>query len=284
MEWRDRIRRVVPLEDRIGDSLLLVEGDRGWNPGNEPFITDVATALILTEGETEMFVNMKRFVITAPSVVVLLPDVIVQQVSHSDDISSFAIVMSSDFMSPMISSTGMRTSLHSVFYKNPVHRISDISVFVSYRDLLRKLLRSPSCEYKLEAARHLTLTLMYGYMLTRQKENIPAPNTRNERIVKDFLELVRDGYMQHREVTYYAGKMCITPKYLSMAVKEASGKTPLDWIEDYTISAAKAMLSSSADTIDSISLKLNFASQSLFGKFFKRVTGISPRDYRKSLK
>lgn len=78
--------------------------------------------------------------------------------------------------------------------------------------------------------------------------------------------------------------MCISPKYLSMAVKEASGKTPLDWIEDYTISASKAMLSSSSDTIDSISLKLNFASQSLFGKFFKRVTGMSPRDYRKSLR
>ena len=284
MEWRDQIRSVVPQEDRIGNSLLFVENKRGWDPGHEPFIPDVATALIVLEGETELLINMKRFLVTAPSVIVLLPDVIVQQVRHSDGIVSFAIVMSPDFLAPMIGDVGMRTSLHSVFFKNPVHKISDISVFESYRDLLRSLLRSPTCEYRLEAARHLTLTLMYGYMLTRQKENIPSLNTRNERIVKNFLDLVRDEYMRHRDVTYYADQMCISPKYLSMAVKEASGKTPLDWIDDYTISASKAMLSSSSDTIDSISLKLNFASQSLFGKFFKRVTGMSPRDYRKSLR
>lgn len=90
-------------------------------------------------------------------------------------------------------------------------------------------------------------------------------------------------YKNHREVLWYADRMCITPKYLSMAVKEASGRTPLDWIEEYCVIAAKAMLSSTRMSIDDISVRLNFASQSLFGKFFKRVTGITPRDYRKSL-
>lgn len=66
-------------------------------------------------------------------------------------------------------------------------------------------------------------------------------------------------------------------------MKEASGKSPQGWIDEYVVTAAKAMLSSSNQSIDEISLRLNFASLSLFGKFFKRVTGLSPRAYRNTL-
>ena len=283
LSWREQVRHIIPQERRIGDDLLVVKDEECWNPGTEPFIQDVTTAVVLTEGETQMSINTIEYHIEAPAVIVLLPDVVVCQ-KEDRNAASFSIIMSKEFIEPMTVDAGTRTFLHGKIFQNPVHRIENLSVFFNYRDMLLNLLQSAACNYKIEAARHLTLTLMYGYMLTKQTGCMPIPCSRNEQIVKEFLELVRDNYTVCREVAQYADRMCITPKYLSMAVKDASGKTPLEWIEDYTVSAAKAMLSSSEDSIDTISIELNFGSQSLFGKFFKRVTGMSPREYRKSLR
>ena len=54
----------------------------------------------------------------------------------------------------------------------------------------------------------------------------------------------------------------------------------LDFIEQYVITECKALLSSTTMTIQQIADTLHFPSQSVFGKYFKRVTGVSPREYR----
>ena len=59
--------------------------------------------------------------------------------------------------------------------------------------------------------------------------------------------------------------------------------TALEWIERYVVLYAKSCLSSTAMTIQQISDELDFPSQSVFGKYFKRVEGVSPKAYRLSL-
>ena len=78
--------------------------------------------------------------------------------------------------------------------------------------------------------------------------------------------------------------MNITAKYMTTLVKKASGKSALKWIEDYIILEAKAQLSSTVNTIQQIAFDLNVPSQSLFGRYFKRAVGMSPSDYRASLR
>ena len=79
----------------------------------------------------------------------------------------------------------------------------------------------------------------------------------------------------------YAGKLCVTPKYLSLLVKNVSNRTAGEWIDNYVVLEAKALLSSSTLSIQEISDRLNFTNQSFFGKYFKQHVGISPTEYRK---
>lgn len=81
---------------------------------------------------------------------------------------------------------------------------------------------------------------------------------------------------------FYAEKLHITPKYLSTVIKQNTGKSVNDWIDDYVILEAKALLKSSRMTIQQISDELNFVDQSAFGKYFKRIEGMSPKDYKNS--
>ena len=81
---------------------------------------------------------------------------------------------------------------------------------------------------------------------------------------------------------FYAEKLSITPKYMSTVIKQTSGKTAGDWIDDHVLLEAKALLKSTNMTILQISDELNFPSQSFFGKYFKRLTGVSPKEYRRA--
>lgn len=94
-----------------------------------------------------------------------------------------------------------------------------------------------------------------------------------------FRKLVSIHFMQHREVNYYASKLHITPKYLSVSVKSVSGRTVREWINDAVTKEIKYLLLNTALSIKEISGKLGFSASSL-GKFFKTQTGMSPKTYR----
>ncbi len=81
-------------------------------------------------------------------------------------------------------------------------------------------------------------------------------------------------------MSFYADKLFVTSKHLSAVLKEISDKTAGEWIDQRVILEAKLLLRSTGLNIQEISAKLNFANQSFFGKYFKHLTGMSPRDYR----
>lgn len=96
------------------------------------------------------------------------------------------------------------------------------------------------------------------------------------------MELLAQHHSTERNLSYYAEKIGITTNYLSKLVKEYSGKTAVEWINEYVILEAKTMIKHTQYTIQEIAYKLNFPSPSFFGKYFKRLTGISPKRYKNS--
>lgn len=100
--------------------------------------------------------------------------------------------------------------------------------------------------------------------------------------VREFVRLVHLHYIRERAVSFYADKLFISPKYLSLLVKEATGKSAAKWIDDFVLMEAKNMLRYSGKNIQQVAYSLNFPTQSSFGKYFKHLTGMSPTEYQKS--
>ena len=94
------------------------------------------------------------------------------------------------------------------------------------------------------------------------------------------MELLPKHVRKERSVAWYADRLCVTPKHLTVAVREASGRTAGQWIDEFVVLEAKVLLRSTDLTVQEISVRLNFANQSFFGKYFRRVAGMSPRQYR----
>lgn len=125
------------------------------------------------------------------------------------------------------------------------------------------------------------LYIIYEQYGKRHNEYIPTQeNSHFER----FMSLLEENYKKEHSIHFYSNKMNLSPKYLSLMIKKVSGKLATEWIDEYIIIEAKNLLKYSSMSIQEISYSLNFRTQSFFGKFFKRHTGLSPNAYRVSNK
>jgi AraC-like DNA-binding protein len=119
-------------------------------------------------------------------------------------------------------------------------------------------------------------------MVGKKDVHLYNPLSRKEEIMNNFLELLLEHVREQHLVTFYAGKLFITPQYLSLILKELTGKPANKWIEDALIVEAKVLLKTPQATVQQVADTLNFSDQSTFGKFFKKHIGLSPVEYRKS--
>ena len=150
--------------------------------------------------------------------------------------------------------------------------------------------RSADPIYRKSILRAATSSLMIQLMAfkdperttpTVTEENEPSVSRRSTYVLQ-FMKLVQENYRREHSLSYYAGQMYISPKYLSQIIKQATGYSAVEWIDHYVVVEAKNMLRFSELSIQQIAYKLNFSSQSSFGKFFKNLTGVSPSTFRRS--
>lgn len=107
--------------------------------------------------------------------------------------------------------------------------------------------------------------------------------SRSMKIANEFKHLVEKNFITIREVQQYAAKLHITPKHLSEVVKETTGKSPRDIINDMLLLEAKVLLGSTGKTVTEIAHQLHFEDQSHFHRFVKQHTGLTPLQLRKKL-
>ena len=148
--------------------------------------------------------------------------------------------------------------------------------------LIKTMLRSDKERYRHEIIRTIFTAVFYIITELNQRDQ-PEPRRqgRCEVIFEEFMELLQQYNKMERNVGFYARKLRITPKYLSSVVKDVSGKTAAQWIDESVILEAKTLLKYSGLSIQEISYHLNFSTQSFFGKYFKQHTGTSPSRYKR---
>lgn len=122
----------------------------------------------------------------------------------------------------------------------------------------------------------------FNYLLSPTDAESNGNCMRQDSLYTRFMQLVGQHFRSERTIAFYADCLCVTPKYLSQMVYRASGRFAGDWIRAYVILEAKAMLKSRHHTIQQVANYLNFHSQSIFGKYFKNATGMSPTEFRES--
>lgn len=116
----------------------------------------------------------------------------------------------------------------------------------------------------------------------RREQDRQWTSKRHAEIFSRFCDLVVNNYRQSREVKYYADLLNLTPKYLSKVISSATdGLTPAKWIEQYVTAQAKRLIETHAtSTLQETAFMLGFSEPTSFYRYFKRVTGMTAKEYR----
>ena len=274
------------LLSRMPEERIVVENDLvlATYKGNEtikstPEKYEHAAIIVCTAGHCSLKINLENYDVEAPSLITVMPGQIVEAVSMSDDLSAIVIALSKRFID-MVNLPGWQQN-YIAMYNNPVQRLDEkqVNMMRFFFTILHHAASDEDNPFRLQVIENMIRVFYYGG-ISRMQPHDPASSTYKNSIVERFMTLVREHYREERLIGYYADRLCITPKYLSKVVKEHTGRSAGEWIERHVILEARAMLQSSDMTIQQISSSLNFPNQSFFGKYFKRVTGISPKQYR----
>lgn len=151
-----------------------------------------------------------------------------------------------------------------------------------YKRIKKEHLRKdyPMKEYALRAYQAAYVIKLSSFARPENDVNYMR-NTRQQKFFNDFICMLNKEHRKERSVQYYANLMQITPKYLSAIVQSITGLTASQVIDQYVVYAIKQVLYTNEHNIKSISKNFNFPSQSFFGRYFKRITGMSPNEYIK---
>lgn len=215
-------------------------------------------------------------------IAVLVPGQLVQPQSVSADFEAIVLILSQKFVEEMGFPYDFQFAVK--LRDNPV--LADVSdnmreSVIDYFNAISRIMREMN-GYVIPVIRHLTAA--FGYTMVSYVEHINKDMMldNNQKIMRCFMSKVKENFREHRKVSFYADALRLAPAYLSTVIKEASGQSPSYWIDSYVAENARGMLRSTGMTVNEISDALKFPSASFFGKFFKRVTGQSPTEFRNS--
>ncbi len=262
---------------------------------SNPVRIDGMTWLLCFSGRIDMEVNLSPCVMTANSVLVINPGSIVE-IKGVDwtNLDCYILFVSLEFMKDINYDINVISAITPMgvdeVRKRSVINISpdEVKMLRSYYDIfhLNSTLNAESvCTKSIARCMMAALTYqMIQIVMQRIKSDEPEGRMRSRRsgYVSDFMQLVRLHHKRERMVSFYADKLFISPKYLSLIIKESIGRSAAEVIDEYVLLEAKNLLRFSGKNIQQVAYELNFPNQSSFGKYFKHLTGMSPSEFQRS--
>ena len=242
---------------------------------------------VTVSGTAKIKINGKLHELRPNTLFIFNENTVIEQVKASIRSSGYMITYSRQYLNSIHVDTQDLISIYHGFLDEPCVQVDPEEA--AYIHDISKLMRSVLCDYAPTSNREKIISSLFAAMFhyvmgILQKHTLPAGNdsvsNRTDELFNKFLDLLREYCSTERSVEFYASKMGITPKYLSLILKKKSGRNASKLIDEAVVYEAKRLLKYSGMSINEIATKLNFASQSFFGKYFKQRVGVSPSRYK----
>lgn len=284
-----------PVDERfvqIPGKLVLTDNLEDDGSGHEirqhpniPVQATMGVIIICVSGQIELDIEQKPYTLRDGYTALLVPNTFMQMKHIQEGTQYVIFAISTDFIKH-IGNVKTGVEFGNALKEKPVHQPTTAKLqeaITIYRALKKKLL-DKEYMYKEEVAKSylhiLQCDIFQNFAKIHALQEESRSISRKEEIFKQFVKEVKENYMTHRNVAFYADKLCVSPKHLSHVVYAASGQYATEWIHRYVILEAKTMLKMEGGSIKDVSNKLNFANQSFFSKYFKQHTGYTPKEYK----
>lgn len=278
------------LGEASGSSVLI--NTRILDMLRYPLHFDGYALFFLKKGAFRIDCNLNSFQVQERSLLITAPSDILHIPSHRkeemDEIELAFVFFSKQFMD------GVPVDFNKVF-QGRLHALDNPCIVLNDEQLplaeaffnTTKLVLASSLQDKrdilsgLLSAVSYMMADMWAQQVSDTKEQAGGSDVRVSRVFEQFLALVSENYTTERGMQFYADRLSLTPKYLSKLIKQASGRSGPDWIDAHVVLEAKNLLRYSGLSLKEIAYALHFPNTSVFHKYFKSHTGMTPSEYRR---
>jgi AraC family transcriptional activator of pobA len=269
----------------IGPDFFITDEKQLLELSEYPYRSDGYIIGICTRGTAEVEVNLQVYQARPDAMLLATPFHILRIYNSSDDFLCRFIVFSKPFLAEnnvnshfLESFSYFKSESLPVIY--PDH--PDAKMLLEVYVLIQQKLDRQEHPYRQEISRSILTTLLYEVEFIYEKQHviIKGKQNRKQELNLLFQNLVFLHYKEHRNVQFYADALFVSSKHLTETIKEVTGRTSGQWIEDAVILEAKVLLRNHQISIAQVAENIHFPDQSSFGKYFKKHTGLSPSDYR----
>lgn len=157
-----------------------------------------------------------------------------------------------------------------------------VDIFTRYHELLYLQYCRREHPSRVAVIQSLVFSLLAEVGYTYSFQGVVPSRNRQEKIVNELFSLLHAHHCQHKDASFYAEKICLTPKYLSHVVKQVTGRTLYDWITFFVMKDAKRLLQATDLNVSEIADRLGFSNSSFFGRYFKKNAGMTPLAFRQA--
>lgn len=284
--------RVVPTGS-ISKFVSLFDNFNGYNP-----IATLGhiqrcklwqiTIFSVLQGHVTFKLNGKETQMRAGQELITLPDTTLEFVEASDNIRYMLYVIYPDTFKKVFEDLKVNYDLTALSGKYYVKTLIEedlkyhFNIFLELKEELQK------SDYELKpilARCYLNVIIANTPELFENQTTVCGDtSSRQYDVYKRFLVDLNEHADKERSVNFYADLQGISAKYLSFVCIQYSKKNASSWIDEYVATKAKALISVHHLGTQELCDALNFTSTSSFIRYFKRVTGMSPKEFANSLK
>ena len=258
-----------------------------------PFTINDHRLGIIMNGEAEITINLQDRHLTSGTLVYIGPGTIIHpkrlspdlRIIHpkrlSPDLRIFGMGLFSNF--PMPFAQGQMPSAFNGQVRDFQLLVSEenIATATHIMEAIWQTVHATD-DYHRSTVTALVAAQMHHYdqLFHRQTDQLASSRSREQTIFDRFLQLVTQHCAEHHQIGYYADRMCLTERYLSTIIRQTSSVTAKDWIDRALITRIKIELRHTDKPAAQIADEMHFANPSFFSKYFRRLTGMTPGEYR----
>ena len=246
-----------------------------------PFTINDHRLGIIISGEIEIDINLQERHLRSGTLVYIGPGSIIHPKCLSPDFRIFGIGLFANF--PMPFTLGQMPSAFNGQVRDfqlPAHE-EDIATARHILDTIWQTVHTAD-DYHRPTVTALVAAQMhhYDHLFSQQADRLANNRLREQTIFDRFLQLVTQHCSEHHQIGYYAERMCLTERYLSTTIRQTNGATAKDWIDRALITRIKIELRHTDKSVAQIAEEMHFANPSFFSKYFRRLTGMPPNEYK----
>lgn len=264
------------------DRELLIAEIGMYEDSNIPeyFRTSHYAILFVTQGALSGKFNHLDVEIKAPAGVYIFNDHVLHYNSSTPDLK-VRLLSFSPVIAEQLSFSLPYDKVHYA-YVRPAAQLdaSSMQTIMRYLDLIEELMQKETQKRQTTILHLVRSLLSYLYEFFTDSLASQKPLSRAEKLTGLFLSLADHYCSEHHDIKWYAGELHLTPTYVANVVKQVTGRTAGDCINEILIRKAKSLLLTSTLSVQEISDRLGFQNQSHFGTFFRRSVGVSPKAFR----